>query len=125
MKESTGDNTDFSLNFVPKMKQETLIDGYKEILNTIYSPKHYYARIKTLLKEYKPKTKSLSLQSKRWNIQGFFNCMWFMGIRENGTKILLETGGFYFVHPTQVISSFNDAFHLRLSFPQSDQTIYQ
>jgi len=86
IKESTGDNTDFSLNFVPRMKRETLITGYKEILNTIYSPKHYYARIKTLLQEYKPRTKSFSLHSKRWNIQGFLNCMWFMGIRENGRR---------------------------------------
>jgi radical SAM superfamily enzyme YgiQ (UPF0313 family) len=86
VKVSTGDNTDFSLNFVPKMKQETLINGYKEILNTIYSPKQYYARIKTLLEEYKPKTKTFSLNSKRWNIQGFLNCMWFMGIRESGRR---------------------------------------
>jgi len=86
VKESTGDNTDFSLNFIPRMKRETLIDGYKEILNTIYSPGHYYARIKTLLQEYHPRTKSFSLHSKRWNIQGFLNCMWFMGIRENGRR---------------------------------------
>lgn len=84
--ESTGDNTDFSLNFVPKMKRETLINGYKEILNTIYSPKHYYERIKTLLNEYKPRTKSFSLHSKRWNIQGLFSCMWIMGIREKGRR---------------------------------------
>jgi radical SAM superfamily enzyme YgiQ (UPF0313 family) len=84
VKESTGDNTDFSLDFVPKMKPETLINGYKEILNTIYAPKHYYARIKTLLQEYRPKTKYFRLQSKRSNLQGFFNCMWFMGLRENG-----------------------------------------
>jgi radical SAM superfamily enzyme YgiQ (UPF0313 family) len=86
VKESTGDNTDFSLNFVPRMKPETLIDGYKEILNTIYAPNHYYERIKTLLREYKPRNKTFSLNSKRWNIQGFFNCMWFMGIRENGRR---------------------------------------
>jgi radical SAM superfamily enzyme YgiQ (UPF0313 family) len=86
VKESTGDNTDLSLNFIPKMKPETLIDGYKEILNTIYSPKHYYARIKTLLREYKPKTRPFSLHSQRFNIQGLFNCMWFMGIRENGRR---------------------------------------
>jgi radical SAM superfamily enzyme YgiQ (UPF0313 family) len=86
LKESTGDNTDFSLNFVPRMQPETLIDGYKEILNTIYSPKYYYARISTLLKQYKPRTKSFSLHSKRWNIQGLFNCMWFMGIRESGRR---------------------------------------
>ena len=84
--EFTGDNTDFSLNFVPRMEQATLINGYKEILNTIYSPKHYYERISTLLKEYKPKTSSFNLHSKRWNIQGFINCMWFMGVRENGRR---------------------------------------
>jgi radical SAM superfamily enzyme YgiQ (UPF0313 family) len=86
VKESSGDNTDFSLNFVPRMKQETLIQGYKEILNTIYAPKHYYERIRTLLKEYKPRTKTFTLQSKRWSIQGLLNCMWFMGIRENGRR---------------------------------------
>lgn len=86
LKESTGDNTDFSLNFVPRMKQETLIHGYKEILNTIYAPKHYYERIRTLLQEYKPRTRTFRLQSKRWNIQGFLNCLWFMGIRENGRR---------------------------------------
>ena len=84
LKESTGDNTDFSLDFTPKMKPEALINGYKEILNTIYAPKHYYARIRTLLQEYRPKTNYLKLQSKRSNLQGFFNCMWFMGLRENG-----------------------------------------
>ncbi len=84
--EFTGDNTDFSLNFVPRMKPETLVSGYKEILTTIYSPRHYYERVRTLLHEYKPTTKSFSLHSKRWNIQGFFNCMWFMGIREGGRR---------------------------------------
>jgi radical SAM superfamily enzyme YgiQ (UPF0313 family) len=86
VKESTGDNTDFSLNFVPRMKSETLISGYKEILKTIYTPERYYERIRTLLREYKPRTKSFSLHSNRWNIQGFFNCMWFMGVRESGRR---------------------------------------
>jgi len=86
IQEFTGNNTDLSLDFKPKMDKNILINGYKEILNTIYSPKYYYERIKTLLKEYKPKTKSFSLHSKRWNIQGFFNCMWFMGFRENGRR---------------------------------------
>jgi radical SAM superfamily enzyme YgiQ (UPF0313 family) len=50
----TGDNTDFSINFVPKMSTEALVNGYRSILRTIYSPKHYYARVKTFLKEYRP-----------------------------------------------------------------------
>ena len=54
VKAATGDNTDFSINFIPKMNTEHLISGYRKILNTIYSPKHYYARMKQFLKEYRP-----------------------------------------------------------------------
>ncbi len=53
-KSATGDNTDFSINFVPKMNTEHLLSGYRKIINTIYSPKHYYARVKKFLKEYRP-----------------------------------------------------------------------
>lgn len=51
---TSGDNTDFSINFKPKMNHETLISGYRKVVHTIYSPKHYYARVKKFLKEYKP-----------------------------------------------------------------------
>jgi radical SAM superfamily enzyme YgiQ (UPF0313 family) len=51
---ATGDNTDFSINFVPKMSTEALVDGYRRILSTIYSPKHYYTRVRKFLKEYRP-----------------------------------------------------------------------
>ncbi len=50
----TGDNTDFSINFIPKMNTEVLVNGYRSILRTIYSPKHYYARVRKFLKEYRP-----------------------------------------------------------------------
>ncbi|OYD17061.1 B12-binding domain-containing radical SAM protein [candidate division WOR-3 bacterium JGI_Cruoil_03_51_56] len=50
----SGDNTDCSLNFVPKMDRDTLIKGYKKILSTIYSPPYYYERVRKFLREYKP-----------------------------------------------------------------------
>ena len=37
LKDTTGDNTDFSINFIPKMNHDTLIKGYKQILDTVYS----------------------------------------------------------------------------------------
>ncbi len=83
-RESTGNNTDFSLNFRPRMNLEVLIGGYQEILNTIYSPKSYYQRIKTLLREYRPKHRTWNLKSKRFNLQGLLNSLWFIGIRDNG-----------------------------------------
>jgi radical SAM superfamily enzyme YgiQ (UPF0313 family) len=83
----TGDNTDFSLNFIPKMNREHLINGYKTVLNTIYSPKHYYERIKTLLKEYKHKAPTNNIGQANWHhVQGLLNTMWFVGIREKGRR---------------------------------------
>jgi radical SAM superfamily enzyme YgiQ (UPF0313 family) len=80
----TGDNTDYSLNFKPKMNREALINGYRTVLNTIYAPKQYYARIKTLLREYKPKAKAGISQIHWHHILGFINCVWFLGIWEKG-----------------------------------------
>jgi radical SAM superfamily enzyme YgiQ (UPF0313 family) len=42
--ESTGNNTDGSLNFVPKMDATRLVEGYQSIMRTIYSPGEYYQR---------------------------------------------------------------------------------
>jgi len=50
----TGDNTDFSINFVPKMDYDTLIKGYRAIIKSIYSPKPYYERIRRFLQDYRP-----------------------------------------------------------------------
>jgi hypothetical protein len=50
----SGDNTDFSINFKPKMDREALINGYRSILQTIYSPKQYYSRVKQFIEIYKP-----------------------------------------------------------------------
>ncbi len=52
--DASGDNTDCSINFMPKMRYEALIDGYKRIVRTIYSPDYFYARVKKFLAEYKP-----------------------------------------------------------------------
>jgi radical SAM superfamily enzyme YgiQ (UPF0313 family) len=54
----SGDNTDFTINFEPKMNHETLISGYKHILKTIYAPKQYYARVKRFLINYQPGQRS-------------------------------------------------------------------
>jgi radical SAM superfamily enzyme YgiQ (UPF0313 family) len=54
LKDATGDNTDLSMNFIPKMNYEMLMNGYKKVLRTIYSPQHYYERVRKFLKEFKP-----------------------------------------------------------------------
>ena len=85
LKGFTGDNTDCSLNFIPKMNYEALIDGYKHILNTIYSPKGYYERVKTFLKEYRPRRKRRS-RLQFYHVKAFIRSMWVLGVKERERK---------------------------------------
>jgi len=87
LKDFSGDQMDCSLNFIPKMNYETLINGYKNILNTIYSPKQYYERIKTFLKEYKPKPRKRALPQLRfYHIRAVIKSTWVLGVKERGRR---------------------------------------
>jgi radical SAM superfamily enzyme YgiQ (UPF0313 family) len=50
----SGDNVDGTTNIIPTMNLETLREGYLHLLQYIYSPEHYYQRVQTFLREYKP-----------------------------------------------------------------------
>ncbi len=77
LNETTGDNMDGSLNFIPKMGKEKLLSGYQSIISNIYSPKQYYKRIHTFLKSYQPKAKtSLS----RDDLKALFRSIWRIGL---------------------------------------------
>jgi radical SAM superfamily enzyme YgiQ (UPF0313 family) len=82
----TGNNTDCSLNFEPKMKRETLINGYKQILKTIYAPKQYYQRIATFLKEYKPPKLRIMNAFRPYHIPAAFKVLWTLGIVDKGRR---------------------------------------
>lgn len=51
---TSGNNTDFSINFIPKMDKQKLVEGYRRVVSTIYSPKNYYERVLNFLKDSKP-----------------------------------------------------------------------
>ena len=51
--DATGDNTDFTMNFMPKMDPNQLIEGYERIIQNIYEMKPFYRRIRNMLKQYK------------------------------------------------------------------------
>ncbi len=55
--DTSGDNTDGSVNFIPKMGIEKLLRGYEKVITTIYSPKVYYERIAVFVKNFNPITK--------------------------------------------------------------------
>jgi radical SAM superfamily enzyme YgiQ (UPF0313 family) len=119
LKEASGDNTDCSVNFKPRMNFETLVNGYREVINTIYSPKQYYERVMTFLKEYKPQKKtSIRSYRPRFRIfKGAVIAVWVLGIRDRGRryfwKLLFST---LLKHPRSVGTSMTFAvcgFHFR------------
>ena len=85
VKNFSGNNTDGSLNFIPKMNYETLINGYRQILDTIYSPKTYYERVRLFLREYRPYRRRKN-KVHFYHFQAFLKSMWFLGIREKGRR---------------------------------------
>ncbi|MGH9450625.1 MAG: B12-binding domain-containing radical SAM protein [Terriglobia bacterium] len=53
LNEGHGNNMDVRLNFIPKMNAQKLVQGYREILERIYTPEAYYERALRFLERYK------------------------------------------------------------------------
>ncbi len=100
--ESSGSNTASELNFKPKMDRSTLIEGYKNIMKTIYSPKDYYQRVKTFLKEFKPPVRKAPVFGM-YHIKALFSSLWLSGVMYGGQRyywaLLLWS---LFKHPSTV-----------------------
>lgn len=55
--EISGDNTDFTLNFIPHMDKNILLNGYSTVIKGIYGGKEYYQRVRLFIKCFTPKTR--------------------------------------------------------------------
>jgi len=93
LERGSGDNVDGTTNIVPVMNLQLLREGYDRILNTIYSPKHYYKRVRTFLREYRAPAIRDSLTARQ--ILAFFRSVYRLGIvgreRLQYWKLLLWT----------------------------------
>jgi radical SAM superfamily enzyme YgiQ (UPF0313 family) len=78
--ESSGNNTAVTLNFIPKMDVRKLVEGYRRVVETVYSPEDYYRRCVTFLKDYRQKTVSKINFS---GIMALFRSTWRMGIKND------------------------------------------
>ena len=80
LNESSGNNTDNTMNFRPVMDPEVLHEGYRHIMSHIYSPRAYYERVRTFLREYRGG--STAHGSIRWNeIAAFLRSIFVIGLR--------------------------------------------
>jgi len=84
MHNSDGENTNFSMNFIPKMDKDVLLTGYRSILNNIYSYPAYYHRLKSFLKHFKPRAKrKQGINLVR--ILALFRSVLYIGILDKGS----------------------------------------
>jgi len=91
--EFSGDNVDGTSNIIPVMSKEALKEGYRRILDHIYSPENFYCRIRTFLREYRPPTVRGHLELS--HILALLRSFFLIGIvsrgRFNYWKLLLWT----------------------------------
>ena len=78
LEDMSGDNVDGTTNIITTMSIDRLREGYKQILQTIYSPQYYYQRVKTFLREYQPPKIHTSLRFQ--HILAFFRSVYRLGI---------------------------------------------
>lgn len=62
----TGDNVDGTTNIVPRMGIDMLKEGYRSIMQQLYSPRNYYNRIRVLLMDLKSPHFSMPMNTQRF-----------------------------------------------------------
>jgi radical SAM superfamily enzyme YgiQ (UPF0313 family) len=80
---SSGNNTDLSMNFIPLMSQNSLINGYKKILGSIYNPPNFYKRLRTFLAQYQRFSKRPYIAFTQ-QIKALSGVIWKIGIINKG-----------------------------------------
>lgn len=80
---ATGENTDGTVNFIPRMDREKLLEGYRSMVRTIYSPRHFYQRVSRFLEKYKPRRRH---KMTAGDIKAFLKTVIFLGVLGNGAS---------------------------------------
>jgi hypothetical protein len=83
IQKATGDNTDLSINFVPRMNYDELVAGYRWVVRSIYSHQAFYERVMIFLKSYRPARKG-RFRRHSYDVWALLKSMWFLGIRHSG-----------------------------------------
>ena len=74
----SGDNVDGTTNILPSMGLESLQEGYRLLLKDLYTPRNYYKRLRTFLREYEPPRTTARLRG--WHISAFFRSIYFLSV---------------------------------------------
>jgi radical SAM superfamily enzyme YgiQ (UPF0313 family) len=80
LRESLGNNTTLDLNFIPRMDMNHLLEGYRRILKTIYSPAEYFERASTFLSHLGASARAPITVS---DMMAVARSLWRQGLRSN------------------------------------------
>ncbi|MGA3167981.1 MAG: DUF4070 domain-containing protein [Terriglobia bacterium] len=83
LKASLGNNTLAELNFIPRMDSQELLDGYRRILQTIYSPREYFQRASDFLAQLGAGSRSPLVFS---DVLALGRSLWRQGLLSNYRK---------------------------------------
>jgi radical SAM superfamily enzyme YgiQ (UPF0313 family) len=83
IRKATGDNTDLSMNFVPRMDYDELVAGYRWVVRSIYSQPLFYERVMAFLKSYRP-VRTGRFRRHSYDLWALLKSMWLLGIRSTG-----------------------------------------
>lgn len=82
LRESSGNNLDGVLNFVPKLDREVLLAGYRSLVKQLYAPRAYYQRALAFLREYRPQ--GSPARPRLCEVITFIKSLWVMGFWARG-----------------------------------------
>lgn len=117
--ECSGNNTDGSLNFIPKMDRKRLEEGYQAVLQYLYSPKQYYYRTLEFLKDYRPVRRK---RLDRGEVMAFLRSILYLGILDKGKskiyywRLLIKAFLFHRRSFGEAVSSAIYGYHFRKLF---------
>ncbi|MGA8830487.1 MAG: B12-binding domain-containing radical SAM protein [Desulfomonilaceae bacterium] len=119
LEDCSGDNCDGAMNFIPKMDSQLVRKRYNAVLNYLYSPKEYYARVLEFLGTYKP------VRRRRITLLGttaFLNSILYLGILDKWNnkiyywKLLLKALVFYRRSLREAVTLMIFGYHYRKLF---------
>jgi radical SAM superfamily enzyme YgiQ (UPF0313 family) len=117
--EPSGNNTDASMNFIPKMNYGELLEGYKKIIRNIYTTRPYYKRIRRFLLNYK-RPGNIRLKLNFSLLGGFFKSAYVIGFLNRGRteywKLIFWT---LFRRPGSIVDAITYAvygYHFRIVY---------
>ncbi|MBP9663368.1 MAG: B12-binding domain-containing radical SAM protein [Pyrinomonadaceae bacterium] len=82
----SGNNTDCSLNFVPKMNRDRLVEGFQTVLKNIYGPRQYYARSLDCLSRFHRNRVEPRQSTLVQDLKAFYRIVMTLGVRDGERK---------------------------------------